>query len=300
MIVTTERLQYLWAVAETGSFSAAGRKLGVSGAAVQQAIQAFEFDLETPLFERSSGKKPSLTPLGRKVYLQALEVIPKLKGIENHALAISQGVEPQLRIALHGFTLFEQQKQSLLALQAEFPTLEICLLDSENAALSSDHARLANKAGVEIADIIIAPASLRPDRGSNSIIFDRIKWRLYAAPNHPLAKIRGQLSTADIQQHAQLYPLPGLVCTPTLIDGMRYSPNLIHYRSFYQLNEMLIAGMGFAMFPEQLAKPLLEQGLLKALSLDSEQQEISWPVEITWSNELGVAGLWFVELFSDE
>ena len=39
MIITTERLHYLWAVAETGSFAAAGRRLGVSGAAVQQVIR---------------------------------------------------------------------------------------------------------------------------------------------------------------------------------------------------------------------------------------------------------------------
>lgn len=37
MIITTERLHYLWAVAETGSFAAAGRRLGVSGAAVQRS-----------------------------------------------------------------------------------------------------------------------------------------------------------------------------------------------------------------------------------------------------------------------
>lgn len=48
MIITTERLHYLWAVAETGSFAAAGRRLGVSGAAVQQVIRHFEQD-------RSSG-----------------------------------------------------------------------------------------------------------------------------------------------------------------------------------------------------------------------------------------------------
>ena len=50
MIITTERLHYLWAVAETGSFAAAGRRLGVSGAAVQQVIRHFEQDLDAPLF----------------------------------------------------------------------------------------------------------------------------------------------------------------------------------------------------------------------------------------------------------
>ena len=60
MIITTERLHYLWAVAETGSFAAAGRRLGVSGAAVQQVIRHFEQDLDAPLFRRSPGRSPVL------------------------------------------------------------------------------------------------------------------------------------------------------------------------------------------------------------------------------------------------
>ena len=67
MIITTERLHYLWAVAETGSFAAAGRRLGVSGAAVQQVIRHFEQDLDAPLFRRSPGRRPVLTGLGRQL-----------------------------------------------------------------------------------------------------------------------------------------------------------------------------------------------------------------------------------------
>ena len=39
MIITTERLHYLWAVAETGSFAAAGRRLFLSVWALQQRIR---------------------------------------------------------------------------------------------------------------------------------------------------------------------------------------------------------------------------------------------------------------------
>ena len=73
MIITTERLHYLWAVAETGSFAAAGRRLGVSGAAVQQVIRHFEQDLDAPLFRRSPGRSPVLTDLGRQFYFHALD-----------------------------------------------------------------------------------------------------------------------------------------------------------------------------------------------------------------------------------
>ena len=93
MIITTERLHYLWAVAETGSFAAAGRRLGVSGAAVQQVIRHFEQDLDAPLFRRSPGRSPVLTDLGRQFYFQALDIIPRLEGLENLAATRGQGQE---------------------------------------------------------------------------------------------------------------------------------------------------------------------------------------------------------------
>ena len=89
MIITTERLHYLWAVVETGSFAAAGRRLGVSGAAVQQVIRHFEQDLDAPLFRRSPGRSPVLTDLGRQFYFHALDIIPRLEGLEN--LAATRG-----------------------------------------------------------------------------------------------------------------------------------------------------------------------------------------------------------------
>ena len=42
MLFTPERLKYLVEVSQSGSFSAAARKLGVSAAAVSQSIQSLE------------------------------------------------------------------------------------------------------------------------------------------------------------------------------------------------------------------------------------------------------------------
>ncbi len=128
MIITTERLHYLWAVAETGSFAAAGRRLGVSGAAVQQVIRHFEQDLDAPLFRRSPGRSPVLTDLGRQFYFHALDIIPRLEGLENLAATRGQGQEGQLRIGLHGFVMFPEVRAALVELQQAFPLLEIFLL----------------------------------------------------------------------------------------------------------------------------------------------------------------------------
>ena len=247
MIITTERLHYLWAVAETGSFAAAGRRLGVSGAAVQQVIRHFEHDLDAPLFRRSPGRSPVLTDLGRQFYFHALDIIPRLEGLENLAATRGQGQEGQLRIGLHGFVMFPEVRAALVELQQAFPLLEIFL------------------------------------------------WRVVAAADHPLSRIRGSLSLDDLLRHRQLLPLPGVISSDAFYDSFRLSSHLVHYSQFYQLQEMLLAGMGFAVFPAQLARPFVEQGRLKLLELDFDDGISTTAVELAWVEPLGTAGRWLVE-----
>lgn len=49
--LTLDQMRVLVAVAETGSFSAAARKLGRVQSAISQAVQTMETALQLPLFE---------------------------------------------------------------------------------------------------------------------------------------------------------------------------------------------------------------------------------------------------------
>lgn len=185
MIITTERLHYLWAVAETGSFAAAGRRLGVSGAAVQQVIRHFEHDLDAPLFRRSPGRSPVLTDLGRQFYFHALDIIPRLEGLENLAATRGQGQEGQLRIGLHGFVMFPEVRAALVELQQAFPLLEIFLYDGEDSVLHCDKLRQLDSSARHTVDILLAPARLRYDHGGQSVMAGRIIWRVVPLPTIP-------------------------------------------------------------------------------------------------------------------
>jgi DNA-binding transcriptional LysR family regulator len=61
--LTLDHMRVLSAVAETGSFSAAARKLGRVQSAVSQAVQTMEATLGLALFDRSR-KTPTLTDAG--------------------------------------------------------------------------------------------------------------------------------------------------------------------------------------------------------------------------------------------
>lgn len=295
MIITTERLHYLWAVAETGSFAAAGRRLGVTGAAVQQVIRNFELDLDALLFQRGPGRAPVLTELGRQFYFHALDIIPRLEGLENLAATRGRGQEGQLRIGVHAFTMFPEVRTALAELQQAFPLLEIFLYDAEDTVLHCDKLRQLDSSARHTVDVLLAPARLRYDHGGQSVIAGRLIWRTVAASHHPLSRIRGSLSLDDLLHHRQLLPLPGLISSDAFFDSFRFSSHQVHYSQSYQLREMLLAGVGFAALPVHMALPWVQQGLLKLLDLDFDDGTCTTPVELAWVEPLGPAGQWLVE-----
>ena len=62
--LTLDQLRMLIAVAETGSFSAAARRLGRVQSAVSQSVQALEATLGLALFDRGE-RTPKLSDAGR-------------------------------------------------------------------------------------------------------------------------------------------------------------------------------------------------------------------------------------------
>lgn len=169
------------------------------------------------------------------------------------------------------------------------------LYDGEDSVLHCDKLRQLDSSARHTVDILLAPARLRYDHGGQSVMAGRIIWRVVAAADHPLSRIRGSLSLDDLLRHRQLLPLPGVISSDAFYDSFRLSSHLVHYSQFYQLQEMLLAGMGFAVFPAQLARPFVEQGRLKLLELDFDDGISTTAVELAWVEPLGTAGRWLVE-----
>jgi DNA-binding transcriptional LysR family regulator len=72
--LTLDQMRVLIAVGESGSFSAAARRLGHVQSAVSQAMQTLEENRRLNLFDRS-GKTPALTDAGRMVLNDARQVV---------------------------------------------------------------------------------------------------------------------------------------------------------------------------------------------------------------------------------
>ncbi|NKF50774.1 LysR family transcriptional regulator [Shewanella sp. WXL01] len=291
MLITSERLMYLVTVADQGSFSAAARVLNVSPSAVNQMINNMEVDLDLSLFDRTAGKAPKLTNAGKAIYFQAQELMPRFEAIEKKVQSLKDGVETSLTIAVHGFTFTEQVNNAIYELTQEFPQLQVNIVDSEQADLTSESSSV---------DIVISPASLVPLRGLESKMFDKVHWQFVAATSHPLAKRRGELTKLDLIEHFQLLSSQGRVATPELIESLRYSPKVISCDQTYQIRSLLLNGTGFTMYPKRLAKELVDNGSVKVLKVDFDSDLLEWPVEVCWSQAIGQAGQWFIDSLLDE
>src|ERR1700678_124397 len=120
--LTLDQMRVLVAVAETGSFSAAARRLRRGPSAITQAVQAMETTLGVPLFDRST-KKPTLTDAGMAIVGDARAIVESAKALRARAESIAADVEAELTLAVDATFPMPLLMKSLEALRGAFPTL---------------------------------------------------------------------------------------------------------------------------------------------------------------------------------
>src|SRR5579859_819835 len=94
-----DQLQVMLAVVETGSFSAAARRLNRAQSAVTYAVQRLEEQLGTALFDRAS-YRPVLTEAGRALLPRAQRIADELRSLCEQAQGIAAGLEPELTLVV--------------------------------------------------------------------------------------------------------------------------------------------------------------------------------------------------------
>ena len=175
------QLEILQAIAETGSFTACGRKLHVSQSAISRQIALLEDELGEPLFLRV-GRRVRMTPaaealvkLGQRVFLDVRDTVASVSDRTRElrgTLRLSGG----MTVCLYIFpTLVKQLKRA-------HPKLDVRMIVA-TAGRSVEEIRAGHvDAGlltlpVEVADLVTLPVM-------------REELLLVTMPGHPLAKRR--------------------------------------------------------------------------------------------------------------
>lgn len=284
-MITLERLIAISVIVSTGSFTAASRKLSISASAVSQIISNFEIELGYPLFHRTMGSRPKLTDFGKYIYFQALEILPYINNIKDKVASLELGEDISLTIAVHPFVFKRKYSDLINVLMKKFPFIILNITDFDDNHNNPD--------------VAIGPMTLMHTRECESYIIDKINWRFAISKEHNLSKKLAMLSLSDLNCHFQILPSKNKFLNEDLIESMRFSPKIITCSHLYQMENLILSGAGFGLCSYEYIEHRSFNDQLLILPVDIENGRMEWPIEMTWSRNLGPVGLWFVNLLME-
>ena len=284
--LTLDQLRILVTVAETGSFSAAARKLGRVQSAISQSIQSLETTLGIPLFDRD-GKVPRLNDAGRALLGDAAQLIRGAETFRARAENIAADIEPELRLAADPVFPTEVLMASLKAFTAVFPCLPVTLFTE---GLGGPEQRLRDG----LAHLgLYAPLPTSGDLDSEYLV--TIPTVPVVAGDHPLAAEPEPIARATIEREVQLVLTDRTPITSGLSGG------IISFRQWRFADlptrlEYLLAGFGWCYMPLPVVRQHIDSGRLKVLTL-SENQGREFPIHAIYERGRPPrkAGRWLIE-----
>ncbi|MGX9147173.1 LysR family transcriptional regulator [Mesorhizobium sp. 128a] len=192
---TLDQLQVLVAVAEAGSFSAAGRKLNRAQSVISYGIANLEAQLGLKLFEREGTREPQLTEIGRAMLEDARRMVGVLQRIRSRADGHHQGLEAEVALSVDATLPSPVLVRVLKAFEAQFPTVML-RLHIGSLGLIPDHV-VSGQSDLGIGGLL----------GEVDVHLVRIGFMsivLAAAPSHPLARLPKPVAIEDAREHTQL------------------------------------------------------------------------------------------------
>ena len=286
--LTLDQLRVLVAIADAGSFSAAGRRLGRVQSAISQAVATLEDSQGVTLFDRS-GFRPVLTDVGRVLVGQARSVLANAARFEAVAAATREGIEPELAVAIDPLVPTTAFIDSLRALRGQFPLLPVSF-STEGLGGAERRLRRGNAA---LALCILLP-SVPDDVVALPLL--RIELVPVVSPDHPLASLGRPVKVADLEEHIQL-----VLSDPAAPEGPSYGVIGTRVWRFVELArrlDFLLAGLGWCRMPEHLVSSHLADGRLVPLVVDDAAARAAGPLTIYAAHmrdrALGRAGSWLL------
>lgn len=286
--LTLDQLRVLVTIAEAGSFSAAGRRLGRAQSAISQMIATLENAQGIAMFDRS-GFRPVVTEARRVLVAQARAVLSSAARFEAIAAATRDGVEAELAIAIDPLVPTDAFIDSLHALRAEFPCLSVSF---STEGLGGAERRL-RRGEAALALCILLP-SVPEDVVALPLL--GIDLMPVVSANHPLARLNRSVTRSDLAEHVQL-----VLSDPSTPDGPSYGVVGSRQWRFVDLGrrlDFLLAGMGWCRMPERLVAPHLAAGRLVPIAIEDDPAGPKGTLTIYAAHmrdqPLGRAGSWLL------
>ncbi|NIF31884.1 LysR family transcriptional regulator [Enterobacter sp. Cy-643] len=281
MRYSPESLEAFLQAVETGSFSAAARKLKKSQSTISSAIANLEADLGVTLFDRHA-RQPTLTPHGQRVLPYVQAIFAASERLDEVSVRLADNVEPRLTFVLSDMWQTAHHESILQQFSGRYPDIEFeCIIAEDEDVIDSLQIGRAHVGVLRVQesyppDITVA----RLQVGAEMTIFIH--------RDHPLAK-QAEVRMDELHTVRQLvlktFVRPGKVAARGPIWS---SPSLL------LLLEMAEQGFGWGILPSWLVNQF-GHGVLKPLKVEGWPQNLE--VDVAWSNKTppGPAGRWLID-----
>jgi DNA-binding transcriptional LysR family regulator len=262
---TLDELTAFATTVQTGSFSAAGRKLNKVQSRISTAVSNLEITLGFELFDRS-GRLPVLTIAGKAIYVKAQAILSQCLALDAQALSIMVGEEVSLTIGIDEGVPSNAIDEMLNQIFKTFPRIQ---LTTFNGNQSDIYEKVANRQ----CDLGIA---IRPQKLHNEMnlnVIGHCKMLLVASHTHPLATLN-KVTDSDLKLHRQF-----VICDS---DQNAFTPpissNCCYSDSYYHLFEMVVNDLGWAILPAHIVQGEWLKGALKPLNYYEPSQTMQHDV----------------------
>jgi len=255
--ITLDQLRTFIAAADTGSFSAAGRKLRRAQSVVSQTLANLEAQLGLKLFDRSA-RYPRLTDAGSSLLADARVLADDLDGFKARAHAMRQGLEPQLAVAIDVMYPMQAVTRAAAHSRSTYPHTPLRLYVEALGGVIKPVLDRECSIGV-IGSLPEVPAELSADTLMN------LRMVTVVSPSHPLAKRRGVVSKSALGRHVQLVLTDRTVLSQGRDFGV-FSPQTWRLADLGAKRAFLKAGLGWGHMPLHMVQADLDSGALARIA----------------------------------
>jgi DNA-binding transcriptional LysR family regulator len=265
-VLTPDALAMLATIAETGSFAAAARALGLVPSALTYRVRQIEDALDVLLFDRSS-RQARLTEAGAELMREGQRLLHEIDAVANRVRRVATGWEPQLTLAVDSVISRNTMLDLCEAFYAIAPPTRLKMreevLSGTLEALVTGQADLA--IGVVTQGGAIRDLQVKP--------LGPMRFVYAMAPHHPLAKADEPLADALVQQHRAV-AVADSAKRANVTLGLLGGQDVLTVPTMRAKLEAQLRGLGCGFLPENLARPYLETGRLVARRMQQPERVV--------------------------
>ena len=254
-VLTPDSLSMLQVIADTGSFAAAARTLGLVPSALTYRVRQMEEALDVLLFDRRS-RQAQPTEAGRALLQEADRLLQDMDAVAHRVKRVATGWEPLLTIVTDGVISRTTMLDLVDAFYALQPPTRLKwmegILSGTQETLTSGRADLAIGVSVQSSD---TPSLQTRDLGD-------MTFRFAVAPHHPLAQATEPINDETLLAHRLI-----VVADSGLRDaasvGLMGGQDRLTVDNMTAKVEAQIRGLGCGFLPEAMIAPYVAAGLLR-------------------------------------